>query len=1215
MLHFRKKVVVLSLLFLTSFEHNAHSAIMKLLFNNEASNANALTFLSSTEQRKKQLEDLNKTLNVVTTKAHDDNKVIVAAINSIDNRLKKTKDQLSVDGKQKEEFLNKKISILNDHKQSLLTRQELVKESPEIIRQHIELIKETITFLQGKEKKALKSVYSWKEFRKAQNEENELLEKIEQEKNKKENLEKQLSSEKEAISSLKKQVSVKEKEHEKIVATLKTTSSDDTTNIRQQRELLEEEILLVKEKVATTSQKITRHNYDVHVKDDRVDLLQSMISNKKELLVTIEKRLVLEVNDIEIARAEANDESQQAFSTKESLNKKIEVKKRVRNQLEPRIHFLKKRIDQLKNNPKATDRHHVDVNLLEANLTKQQSLLKNVERSISLLSARKELAEAYANQKDITYQNVDLRYKLSRGKHDLDELLAKFKNQKDIEQNILKKLQEYHKEATRELITAHNELELIKLQTDSIKEKDDLFRKYPEAQKKILRYIEATKKSIDEQLQVNNKYLAINADLISSREKIINQYSLIIQHIETHKLLQGVWKRSPKAITFEEFKRSWIEAETFFSQFFWDTPTYLGPASLLKSIKQTNMDILISILLFFVFFLISYLVLRRLLFIMLTKAKRMLSSESKRIGFLPLNIIIELLEFARNNFTVIFTWFFISLHIIFRFQYCFSTIDFLNNRYYITMFHLLTIPVLVNLSRNMLASIKELNRRLSFLFFAEKLQDKFILLITCFCYSTAIFIPLRFAFLTYFHHSHTVFQDVLLAAYSLTLVVVLLLFFSKEDVLRIIPSGRGFLRWIKRQIDQHYYPVFFFFMGLLILSNPYIGYSNMAWYLAFAIPCSTLLVYAVFLIHYYIRKYAVFMFMKEDEEEIIDKFEHAKTYYGVFVIFSFLALCFVTFIFIARIWQYNYAPDDIWKLLSDIWVIPIGTKDKLGFIEVSIVGLFVIGGFLMSSLLNKFILNKLYDILRTEPGTQNTVSKILHYLLISFATCLGVIYIRLESFIWYLGTLLAVGLGFALKDILTDYVAGFFVLIERPIEIGSFIRLDHHPHMLGTIHKIDARTTTIMTRLNHAIIVPNKDLINKPIVNWGKGRFAVGFEMRITVDYDSDPELVRTTIMEVIQNNPTILRVPNITVRLEDFEESAFYFMARAFISSRRVKEGWDIAAAIRQGIVIAFRQRGIQFAFPQHVVHMNQRKSSTDNNTDNDNSSKSPIEINFDRA
>jgi len=384
--------------------------------------------------------------------------------------------------------------------------------------------------------------------------------------------------------------------------------------------------------------------------------------------------------------------------------------------------------------------------------------------------------------------------------------------------------------------------------------------------------------------------------------------------------------------------------------------------------------------------------------------------------------------------------------------------------------------------------------------------------------------------------------------------------------------------WIKKHIEKHYYPVFFFLMGLLILSNPYIGYSNLAWYLAFAIPSTSFLLYGLFITHHYIRKYAVFLFMKEEEEEIVDKFEHAKTYYGFFVIFSFILLLVATFILGARLWGYTYTPADIWKLLSEVWVIPIGVNYKLGFVQLMTLVLFIASGFLISSLLHKFVLNKLFDILRTEPGTQNTMSKILHYATVSLAMLLGFMSIHLEHLIWYIGTFMAVGLGFALKDIATDYLAGLFVLLERPLEIGNFVRIDNNPDFQGTVHKIDARTTTIMTRLNHSVIIPNRDLATKIVINWGKGRFAVGFEVQIKVDYKSNPELVRNTILEAIQGNPTILRVPNIIVRLENFEESGLYFMARAFISSRRVREQWAISAVIREDVFTAFREKGIAF-------------------------------------
>ncbi len=329
--------------------------------------------------------------------------------------------------------------------------------------------------------------------------------------------------------------------------------------------------------------------------------------------------------------------------------------------------------------------------------------------------------------------------------------------------------------------------------------------------------------------------------------------------------------------------------------------------------------------------------------------------------------------------------------------------------------------------------------------------------------------------------------------------------------------------------------------------------------------------------------------MKEDDEEMAGKFDYAKTYYGFFVIVTFVALLFGAFIIIARMWGFNYTPTDIWHLINQKWVLRLGEHRCLGFVQLFTVVFFIIGGFLTSSLLYRFVLNKIFDILRVEPGSQNTISKIFHYVIVSLSVVLGFIAIEFEALLWYIGTLLAVGLGLALKDILADYVSGFFILIERPIEIGNYVRLDDNPELQGTVHKIDARTTTIMNKLNHSLIISNKDILAKTIANWGKGRFAVGFEVHVTVDYRSNVDEVRKTLQEVIQNNPVILRVPNIIIRLEDFEANALHFLCRAFISSRRVQEQWIIASQIREDIFKAFNAKNIIFGFPQTVLHVEQ--------------------------
>jgi small-conductance mechanosensitive channel len=554
-----------------------------------------------------------------------------------------------------------------------------------------------------------------------------------------------------------------------------------------------------------------------------------------------------------------------------------------------------------------------------------------------------------------------------------------------------------------------------------------------------------------------------------------------------------------------------------------------------------------------------------------------------------------------ENYKLLFIWFFISLHILFKFKYIFASITPLVNPFSLTLFYLASIPILIYLSKQLIAHAKELNKKLSFLFFAEKTQSKFIFLITAILYSTAILIPLRQAFLQY-ADINTKLPNVILAAYSLILVISILLFFSKEDVLTLIPTKGKFFAFLKEKIEKYYYPVFIFFMGLLILANPYIGYSNLAWYLLITAPASAFILYGMFLVHSYIRKYAMKFFLKEEDDEIRDKFDHAKTYYALFVIMSFFILLFFTFIIIARMWRFDYNITSTWQALSETWVLPIDDP-KLGIVQILILIAFITSGFLISSLLHKFVFNKLFDIFRTEPGTQNTIFRITHYIIIAFTSTLGFVTIKLGGFIFVVGSALGIGLGLALKDLVADLVAGFLVLIERPLEIGNFVQLDENT--MGTVHKISARATTIRTARNFAVIVPNRDIISKQITNWDHARRAVGFELNILVAYSSDTTLVQDLILQVLHNHPSILKVPTVTLRLESFEENGIQFFVRAFISSRKLRDQWTIASEIRLGIMDVFRKHNIVIPFPQRVVRFSNAKK---------NGQAQGIEIKFDK-
>lgn len=1171
-----------------------------------------LPFLTAKDAKKKQHKKVTTEFEEFQKNHIEKNKKINATLETIaKDAAELEKQKAAPKSPEILHYFNKKNDLLTNQKQHLVLIQNTIKNIEETYEKNIQVLEKTIDFLQAPRTQGLKTVYSWQELRAAQKQATDTLQEITEEEKKKDDLNKIKNKERELINSLKKQAEINLKERDKVVSDAKSGDKKEmlAIPIQDTEDLYNQENHLLEQKIDLSDHKIKLLEQEARLKENEIDLLKNQHIRQKETLSLIEDLLVLTLSDVDFARKELDEAQQKERKERDEIDKKIKPKEAEKGRVSIQQDAFRRKINTFPDDKKDTVNYYLN----ESESSRLHALYAVLEKDIKLLESKKLVAAQATQLKDLQYQLVDIRYKISTQKLDLDEFLNKYLNLKHVATQTLEEYKKEREKISIKQLDVGRKKEDLKLEKNKLLEKKDtVFKDQAPALQTIIKRLTVIKQLLKQQVDLSNEYLVVISALISKQEEINSQYELIIETIERRKNYEGLWKVSPKAISFEDFKRSLLEAENFFKEFFWDTPQYLGPSVLLAAIKTITFYDILALFFFLFFFLFIFACLKIILQFMLKRATLRLTGDRKNIGFLSLNIIISLLKFGLEHLGVMLGWVFIYAHIIFDFKFIFSTISFFAKPYYVSMFYLLTIPIFVYLSRELLISLKELNRRLSFFFFAEKLQDRFVLLITFVCYSTATLLPLRRAFLSYYPDQPTIFPAVLIGAYSLVLVITVLLFFSKEDVLRLIPERYTFLVWIKQQIDAHYYPVFFFIMSLLILSNPYIGYSNLAWFLAFVVPSTALLISALFIVHYYIRKYSVFLFMKEEEEEIIDKFEHAKTYYGFVVIFSFFTLMIVTFILVARIWGFAYAPADLWRLFSTELVIPIGPEHKLGLVQLVSLILFIVGGFIASSLLHKFVLNKLFDILRTEPGAQNTYSRILHYAIILSASVLGFMFIHLENMFWYVGTLLSVAAGFAVKDLAADYIAGFLVLIERPIEIGNFIMVEDNERARGTVHKIDARTTTIVNIYNHSMIIPNKDLIAKKIDNWSKGRFATGFDIRIRVDYKSDPDLTKNIITEVIQSNPTILRVPRLIVRLEDFEESALFFLARAFISTRRVKEQWTIASTIREEIFKAFKEKGIHFAFPQRVLHMEEKKFHNFDQSPSS-SSQSPIQFKFD--
>jgi len=690
---------------------------------------------------------------------------------------------------------------------------------------------------------------------------------------------------------------------------------------------------------------------------------------------------------------------------------------------------------------------------------------------------------------------------------------------------------------------------------------------------------------------LDQEIISLNTQHIELCTSMKGDADFIFEELTREQRAINIWQRSRRAVSYVQLKQAWAEMRGFASAFYQKTQLLLSPSSLWRSLSEqpwTNYPLA------FYFFLLLFLFVFGFHYVTTSVGRyvdRLLYIYQGKVWAIYLTIFRSITRFIERYATLIAVWLCVRLHLATECgYYLFAGLSPFYGPYFVSLFYLSSIPLFLYLSYHFMKEVKTINQRMSFLFFTEALQEKFLFLLSSVLYVSALLLPLRQVFLCsvvvdVFGKTGSPLPNVIYGAWTLALSIVFLFFFNKQDVLLLVPSHGRLGQIITGIIDRYYYPVFIFVMGLFILINPYVGYSNFAMYLAACVPLTVLVIYSLLRLHSWIRQKSITLFMKEDDggdEETADRFEHAKMYYGVFIFLTFLAACLGGFLATTYIWGIDYTVAQLWRGLAHDWVLTIeGTGVHIGFGGLLTLALFVVSGFIISSVFNRFVLGKLFDIFRVEAGAQNTVTRILHYIIIFLSIVLGLHAIKLGQLGNWVLFVLAVGISFGARGLVADFFSGLWLLIERPMEPGNYIESGS---LKGTVKKIALRATTIRTATNHSVIVPNSQLVSQPIINWGGGYYAVGFEFSITISYHADPQMVRDLIAQVVTGNSQVLRIPPVLVRLENFGQSGLEYTIRAFISSRRVREQWDIAALIRIEIMKALRENNIGIPYP-HVV------------------------------
>jgi len=266
------------------------------------------------------------------------------------------------------------------------------------------------------------------------------------------------------------------------------------------------------------------------------------------------------------------------------------------------------------------------------------------------------------------------------------------------------------------------------------------------------------------------------------------------------------------------------------------------------------------------------------------------------------------------------------------------------------------------------------------------------------------------------------------------------------------------------------------------------------------------------------------------------------------------------------------------KELLNYSIVELGDYNLKVSILIKLIFLILIVFFLLIG-----IKKTIYKARRIEIAKKYSIYSLIKYLIL-VVTAFSVFQILGFDITLMLGgsAALLVGFGLGIQSLFSDFVSGIILLVDSTVKVNDIIDIGG---LVCQVQEINLRTTTVLTRDDKYIIVPNTDLTKNQLINWTHSDIASRFEITVGVDYSSDVHLVMKLLKEAVIIQEGILKEPEPFIRFTDFGDSSLNFSVHFW--SEKVFRVENIKSEIRVRIFEIFKTNNIQIPFPQRVVHL----------------------------